>query len=582
MGVRLVRYFVPTWVCLAGAMALFCVPAVSQTTIRGEIAAARCDSVRVGAAAAAVTPEGTFEVRVSMDRAAYATLSCGWDLTLFLSPGDDLVITVEAGGAATFEGPGTAPNEYLARTGALVGRSFTRSLLPLVEAHHETFANTWDSLRGVDEAALDSVLASAEIADPFAAMERARIRSVWAHGQLAYPFLHWRDGDADSIRPTPGSRTAAEAVDLDDPALLALPEFREFARAFVHEGARSTLLENPAYRSGDNRWTRAQYDFVIERVSDPGVRDFLLHALLAAHLDRNGSEGLEPLLVQFAGDASDLDLHRQLAAAFEEERKYWEGDRAEPYKTIEGTTLEAHFRRPAATSENPPLPAFVWLHGGSFDTGAWYHCPYVCRAAGEAGMAVISLEQRTADRFVTTPADQLDDVRDALAWVRRNADRLAIDPARVVLGGFSSGGTLALMAAVVHERGTPAPERVPDAAVAIGGCVAPLEGDGWFRKSIAGGGLDPERYSPTHNVRPGAPPILLVHGTADEFCEYATVPSFRNAMERNGSEVHLPTLPGQSHFFLFRSAPARELAMESLVEFLDASGLAETVGGDTR
>lgn len=405
-------------------------------------------------------------------------------------------------------------------------------------------------------------------------MERARIRSVWAHGHLAYPVLHWRDGAAESIRTTPGTEAAIAVLPLDDPPLLELREFRDALLALVHEEARTILRRDSAYQTGDNRWARAKYDYAVEHLAEPTIRDFVLHSTLATHLDQNGSEGLEPLLARFASDVTDLTLLRGVTVAYADERRYWAGDWAETYKVVGGTSLEAHFERPPGADPDAHLPVFVWLHGGSFDTGAWYQCPFVCRTALGAGMAVVRLEQRSSDRFYTTAADQLGDVRDALTWLRRHADRLRLDPDRVVLGGFSSGATLSVMATVVDESGAVPVEAIPDAAVGVAACVAPLDGDGWFRKSIAQT-ADPEQYSPIHQVKPGAPPLLLIHGTADEYCEYDPILPFTSEMAAAGNDVEVMTLDEQPHFFLFRSPSSRTRAMGAFTDFLAERGLSQ-------
>lgn len=543
-----------------------------DAVVHGRIEAARCDTAALAGASGAVDTAGRFAVRVPMDAPAYVALECGWRLPLFLAPGDDLSVTVAADGDVAYAGRGAAANTYRARAGGLVGRPFMEALYPLRRRPYPAFTAAWDSLRRADEAALDAVLAEHDVPAPFPALERARIAAVWAHGHLAYPVLHWRDGDAEAIRPTPGTEAAYASVSLNDPALLALPEFRAYARAAVHERARALLARDHTYQTGDNRWARAKYDVVLAHVHAPAVRDALLHDLLATHLDQNGSEGLEPLLARFAADVEDADLLRDLVSAYAEERRRWRGDVAEPYKAVGGTTLEAHVERPAGADPDARLPVLVWLHGGSFDTGAWYLCPYVCGAALEEGLAVVRLEQRTADRFHTTPADQLADVRDALAWLRRHADRLRLDPERVVLAGFSSGATLAVMASVLEEVPGLPDAAVPDAAVAVAACVEPLEGDGWFRKSIARSD-DPARFSPARQVRPGAAPLLLVHGTRDAYCEYDAVPPFVAAMDAAGNDVVLTTLPEQPHFFLFRSPPSRRTALDAVAQFLRTRGL---------
>ncbi|GAB5536773.1 MAG: hypothetical protein Rubg2KO_30220 [Rubricoccaceae bacterium] len=554
-------------------------PVWAQTgaDVSGTIHQARCETVEVAGATGDVDENGSFRLRVPLAAAAYVTVECGWRLPMFLTPGDDLQVTVSAEGEVAFAGRGAKSNAYLTRTDGLVARPFMRTLFPLRTASYPMFSAAWDSLRFVDEAALSALLESGEIDSLFADVERARIDAVWAHGHLAYPVLNWRDGDAASIRTTPGTDEALDAIDLGDARYLVLPEFVEAARALVHEKAREMLRTDSVYQAGDNQWLRAKVDWVIEHVDHPEVRDVLLHATLMTHLDQNGSENVEPILARFADAMENTALFREVVRAYANERRYWAGDRAETYKRVEGTTLEAHIERPEGADPDDRLPVFVWLHGGSFDTGAWYHCPFLCRTARSEGMAVIRLEQRSADRFQTTPADQLDDVRDALVWMRENADRLRIDPERVVLGGFSSGATLAVMAAAVDEGRVP-PEAIPDAAVAVAACVNPLDGDGWFRKSIAAAGDDPVRYAPSEQVRAGAAPLLLVHGTEDEFCEWEPVQPYAEAMTAVGNDVEVAALDGQPHFFLFRSPESRTQALESVSAFLRSRGLVSDTG----
>jgi dipeptidyl aminopeptidase/acylaminoacyl peptidase len=94
-----------------------------------------------------------------------------------------------------------------------------------------------------------------------------------------------------------------------------------------------------------------------------------------------------------------------------------------------------------------------------------------------------------------------------------------------------------------------------DAMVRIAACIAPHE-NGRFRTSIAKTD-DPSRVSPVLQVRAGAPPVLLVHATGDEYCDYEPVPSFTQEMESADNEMDLLTRPAVSHFFLFRSPPGR-------------------------
>lgn len=97
-----------------------------------------------------------------------------------------------------------------------------------------------------------------------------------------------------------------------------------------------------------------------------------------------------------------------------------------------------------------PRPVVVDVHGG-----AWRYFDRTvddvqCRGLAAAGFVVVAVDFRQAPE-VQWPVP-LDDLAAALSWVRANAARLGADPEAVLLMGGSSGGHLALWAAL-RDRG---------------------------------------------------------------------------------------------------------------------------------
>ncbi len=95
----------------------------------------------------------------------------------------------------------------------------------------------------------------------------------------------------------------------------------------------------------------------------------------------------------------------------------------------------------------------VWLHGGGWYVGDIPTFDRVARTlANASGLKVLLVEYRLAPEH-HWPV-QIDDADAAVGWARSaaGAEQLAIDPARVVLGGDSAGGQLAVVAAR-HARG---------------------------------------------------------------------------------------------------------------------------------
>lgn len=95
-----------------------------------------------------------------------------------------------------------------------------------------------------------------------------------------------------------------------------------------------------------------------------------------------------------------------------------------------------------------PKPALVYLHGGgwtifSIDT----HDRLMREYAARAGIMVVAVDYSLAPESPYPRA--LNETVAVVRWLRANAATLAIDAARVAIGGDSAGANLALSAAIV-------------------------------------------------------------------------------------------------------------------------------------
>ncbi|MEV4057632.1 alpha/beta hydrolase [Amycolatopsis sp. NPDC049688] len=99
-----------------------------------------------------------------------------------------------------------------------------------------------------------------------------------------------------------------------------------------------------------------------------------------------------------------------------------------------------------------PGPAIVYFHGGGFVLGSLDTHEGACRLlAEEAGVRVVSIGYRLAPEH-PFPAAASDAVA-AFAYVVSHAAEFGIDPARLAVGGDSSGGNLAAVVAHAAARG---------------------------------------------------------------------------------------------------------------------------------
>jgi len=118
------------------------------------------------------------------------------------------------------------------------------------------------------------------------------------------------------------------------------------------------------------------------------------------------------------------------------------------YKQIGARELHADLFLPAPSKANGQ--AVVLIHGGAWMSGDKSNFYTIAARLAARGYAVILPEFRLSPEAGYPAA--LVDVNDAIDWVRGQAKDLDIDPARIAIGGESSGGQMAAL--IAYTGGT--------------------------------------------------------------------------------------------------------------------------------
>lgn len=134
------------------------------------------------------------------------------------------------------------------------------------------------------------------------------------------------------------------------------------------------------------------------------------------------------------------------------------------YGEATGATLCAELYRPAAEPGDDAGRAVVMVHGGAWSSGDRHAPAVLCEQLAAAGFAVLSLDFRDGRQGKHPCAVQ--DVLAGIRYARANAGDLGVSADHIGLIGCSSGGHLALLAALQ-----------PDLPAHGGTLVA--VGDGW-------------------------------------------------------------------------------------------------------
>lgn len=202
-----------------------------------------------------------------------------------------------------------------------------------------------------------------------------------------------------------------------------------------------------------------------------------------------------------------------------------------------------------------PFPAVIVVHGGAWVGGdRRTEVAPVFRPLTEAGFAWFTIDYRLATDPMNFGA-AVDDVEEAIRFVKAHAKEYRVDPDRIALVGESAGGQLAAMAALRDAPGTSVKAVV--ALYAPTDLVSLLKNSDLIpsavRRSLVGTPLESlliarlTQLSPVDNVHAGMPPFLMIHGTADELVPFAQSREMCSRMQSVGASCDLFRVPGGGH-----------------------------------
>jgi acetyl esterase/lipase len=295
------------------------------------------------------------------------------------------------------------------------------------------------------------------------------------------------------------------------------------------------------------------------------------------------------LLVALTVVSAPAQENRRLARGRESYPPELEGARVEVYKTIGDVKLNIYIFAPENHQPTDRRAAIVFFFGGGWRSGSPKQFHEHCKYLAGRGMVAMTADYRVSSRHGTTAVKCVADAKSAIRWVRSNAQRLGVDPNRIAAGGGSAGGHLAAAVGTIPGLDEPGEDTsvssVPNAMVLFNPAVVlapvgdlPPLADEQMKGLEERMGIEPVKLSPYHNVKKGAPPAILFHGTGDTTVPFKTAELFAQAMTEAGNTCKLVPFEGRAHgFFNFGRGNGEDYiaTVRQMDEFLAGLGFLE-------
>ena len=233
-----------------------------------------------------------------------------------------------------------------------------------------------------------------------------------------------------------------------------------------------------------------------------------------------------------------------------------------------GRDLKMHIVLPAE-SDRQLRPAFVWIHGGGWQSGSKEGGLAQVIPLVRSGFVGATIEYRLTGE-APFPA-QIEDCKCAIRFLKAHAQKYGIDPNRVAVGGSSAGGHLvALLGTSGGEKSLEGNGGWPDQSSRVH-AVLDLYGptdfrafvttsgyerhnqDGSPESKLLGGGevlSSPDQIrivNPITYVDSDDPPFLIIHGSNDRTVPLNQSTLLHDALKKAGVSAQLKIIEGGGH-----------------------------------
>jgi acetyl esterase/lipase len=241
------------------------------------------------------------------------------------------------------------------------------------------------------------------------------------------------------------------------------------------------------------------------------------------------------------------------------------GAEAHLYRSLSPVSLQLYVFKPAGWKATDSRTALIWFHGSGGSprsAAAW-----TTWAAG-LGIVGVAPEYRQPPVHGTTNLESVADARESLSWIENHASELGVDPHRIVAGGNSAGGFLALWTAISHAPPGSSANESPPIKPAVLLLTSPASDSSTRRLGAYAVAL-----SPIQQLDGKMPPMLVFHGDADKAVPYGNSVTLCAKLAATGNLARLITIKGGSHTYA-QDFPSWWPKTQSIaLEFLKDQGL---------
>ena len=540
-------------ICLIALSQLTFSQALVNSEIKGRIINASDMSLKIGDIDVPISGNGNFRFQTKMEFPKILDIKCGkMSWSIFLEPGKNVKLEVNASDLSS-----------LKYNGDLISANYCLKKISLLDVGtNDYFNNNWAQIHIQDETKFISIVDSLKrqylkllpeyqeknknYRGDFVKLLNAEIDFGFNYLIVAYPEIH-RKFTGEKIFLSKEGCNYLNASSIDDTTLIHSSAFLKYCRKWIDYNA--DLLVNA--NTEQKNYNLKKLDVLPKVLSivfkNKTLQDYWFSEYLNEHIENTGIANSEKYLKEFDTICTTEVYKKRINELYTSYVNAEKDHIVKLFKTINGFKLNAHIFYPDNINQNEKRPAIVIFYGGGFVLGnpSWAFAK--AKHYASKGMIAIAAQYRLSNFKDITPIDAIQDAKDLMFWLRKNADSLKIIDNKIAASGWSVGGQICASLAIFADTSPNSKINTSPNALLL---TSPgTSSRGWFTELLNGAKINPSDYSPIDHIRSGLPPTIILQGRGDTLTPLEDVQLFYNKLVAKGNYCEIWIYDKVGHLF---------------------------------
>lgn len=523
--------------------------------IKGTIIQATDKVIKIGDKTVPISDNGTFLYTTSIKYPDFIDVSydnLNW--TIYLELSNNIEFEIKSGDMSSlvYKDELRTSNYFMKQVSILninneINDYFNKNWRQIHSQNESTFISIIDSLKQ----ALLNPLAKYQrenknISNDFIKLFKADINFGFNALIVKYPQKHF-GYTGEKIVLSRSCYDYLNSIPIDDIKWINLSSHKKYCRAWIDYNADVLIDKNSEQKHYNLKKMNVLFVFLPTVFKNQELLDYWLSEYLSEHIKNawlpNSGMYVDKFNITCKTEIYKNKINRQYGSYLTELKD----QDVRIFKTVNGFNLNAHIFYPDSIKDGEKKPAVVIFYGGGLVLGnpSWAYAD--ARHLAKQGVIAIAAQYRLSNFKDITPIDALQDAKDLMFWLRKNADSLKIIDNKIAASGWSMGAQICASLAIFPD--TLGNQNIPTSPNALLLTSPGTHSRGWFTELLNGKNVNPVDYSPVDHIKAGLSPTIILQGRDDTVTPLAEVQSFHDKLVAKGNYCEIWIYDNVGHLF---------------------------------